>query len=161
MYRAYLLTGSNMGNRLAFLGQAVQYIEQDCGTIVQQSAIYETAPWGLKDQASFLNQALLLETSLSPALLMQQLLHIETRMGRIRTVKLGPRIIDLDILLIDSIIMSSDILELPHPALPARRFALLPLCEIAPQIVHPILKLTMFNLLEICTDDSDVQKKIG
>lgn len=90
---------------------------------------------------------------------MKTLLSIEESMGRKRTVKLGPRIIDLDILLIDDLILSTGLLTLPHPALPLRRFALLPLSEIAPGLLHPVLHKTIAQLLNECTDPLDVQKK--
>ncbi len=159
MNTAYLLIGGNLGNRSAYLQQARELIEQSCGNIVHSSAIYETAAWGFTDQPSFYNQALALETPLSPERLMQQLLDIEADMGRIRSIKLGPRIIDLDILLIDALVISSGLLTLPHPALPQRRFALLPLCEIAPSLMHPVMHKTVTQLLEACTDALDVQKK--
>jgi len=159
MNTAYLLIGGNLGNRYAYLQKAVQFIQQSCGNIVHSSAIYETAAWGKTDQPSFFNQCLVLETELAPDQLMQKLLEIETTMGRKRTEKLGPRIIDLDILLIDGHIISTDLLTLPHPALPMRRFALLPLAEIAPDLIHPVLKKTIRELLAECTDELDVQKK--
>lgn len=159
MSTAYLLIGGNLGNRTAYLQQATQLIREFCGNIVHSSAIYETAAWGLTDQPSFYNQALAVETTLAPDTLMQQLLEIEEQMGRQRTVKMGPRIIDLDILLIDGLVISSRLLTLPHPALPLRRFALLPLAEIAPAVIHPVLQKSISQLLEECTDELDVQKK--
>src|SRR6478735_2159255 len=159
MSTAYLLIGGNLGNRTAYLQQATQLIRESCGNIVHSSAIYETAAWGLTDQPSFYNQALAVETTLAPETLMQQLLEIEEQMGRQRTVKMGPRIIDLDILLIDGLVISSRLLTLPHPALPLRRFALLPLAEIAPAVIHPVLQKSISQLLEECTDELDVQKK--
>ena len=161
MYTAYLLTGSNLGERELYLEQASIYLTQRCGRIVQQSALYETAPWGIQEQPSFLNQAIAIKTLLTPEELMNSLLHIEELMGRIRTVKYGPRTIDLDILLYDQIIMNSQLLKLPHPSLPERRFALTALAEIAPDLVHPILKKTVKTLLSACTDNSNVQKKIN
>lgn len=160
MHTAYLLTGSNLGNKIANLIQANSFIEHFCGKIVCQSAYYETAPWGYLDQPGFLNQAIALETSLMPTQLMATLLKIEALMGRIRTIKMGPRTIDLDILFIESYIMNTQTLTLPHPAVQQRRFALLPMAEIAPSLVHPILKKTIQELLSDCKDDSDVQKKI-
>ena len=159
MNTAYLLIGGNLGNRTAYLQQAIQLIRESCGNIVHSSAIYETAAWGLTDQPSFYNQALAVETLLNPEALMQQLLQIEEQMGRQRTVKMGPRIIDLDILLIDQWVIASGLLTLPHPALPQRRFALLPLCEIAPALIHPVLHKSITQLLAECTDELDVQKK--
>jgi 2-amino-4-hydroxy-6-hydroxymethyldihydropteridine diphosphokinase len=159
MSTAYLLIGGNLGDRSAFLQQAVDLIGRRCGNIVLSSAIYETAAWGVTDQPSFYNQAIAVETMLVPEQLMQDLLHIEEDMGRKRMVKMGPRIIDLDILLIDALVISSPLLTLPHPALPYRRFALLPLSEIAPQLLHPILHKTINQLLADCTDELDVQKK--
>ena len=159
MSTAYLLIGGNLGNRSDYLQEATHLIQQFCGNIVHSSAIYETAAWGVTDQPSFYNLALALETLLNPAELMQQLLQIEEQMGRKRIVKMGPRIIDLDILLIDQQIISTGLLTLPHPALPFRRFALLPLCEIAPNLIHPVLQKSIQQLLDECTDVLDVQKK--
>lgn len=160
MQNAYLLIGSNLGDKTAQLEKAVQYIQQECGEIVKRSAFYETAPWGFTDQPSFINQALWIKTTLDPEELMQSLLNIEAKMGRIRTVKLGPRIIDLDILQIDQTVMETPILHIPHPAMTERRFALAPLAEIAPELLHPVFQKTATELLQTCTDDSDVQKKM-
>ncbi len=160
MDTAYLLIGSNLGNKAAYLMQANILLETYCGKILLKSVHYETAPWGNLDQPAFLNQAIALETSLVPTQLMATLLKIEALMGRIRTIKMGPRTIDLDILFIESYIMNTQTLTLPHPAVQQRRFALLPMAEIAPSLVHPILKKTIQELLSDCKDDSDVQKKI-
>ncbi|MDP1811450.1 MAG: 2-amino-4-hydroxy-6-hydroxymethyldihydropteridine diphosphokinase [Sediminibacterium sp.] len=159
MKTAYLLIGGNLGNRYAYLQKAVSLIQQFCGKIVHSSGVYETAAWGKTDQPAFYNQAIALETALSPNDLMLKLLEIETVMGRERKEKLGPRIIDLDILLIDHLILATTLLQVPHPALPFRRFALLPLFEIAPKIIHPILHKTIAQLLADCSDELDVQKK--
>lgn len=158
MSTAYLLIGGNLGNRSANLQKAVFNIEQTCGKIVQSSAIYETSAWGLTQQPAFYNQALVVSTQLSPHGLMQTLLEIELQMGRTREIKMGPRVIDLDILLIDQLVQNTDLLQLPHPSLALRRFALLPLAEIAPDLMHPILQKSIQTLLEICPDKLDVQK---
>lgn len=160
MGTAYLLTGSNLGDRASSLQKANALIVQSCGKIISYSSLYETAPWGLLEQPAFLNQAIAVETSLEPEELMQALLDIEAAMGRIRDARYGPRIIDLDILLYDQVIMEQPILRLPHPALPQRRFALTPLAEIAPALIHPVLQKNIQELLAECTDDSDVQKKL-
>lgn len=155
---AYLLIGGNLGNRSANLKKAILLIDQTCGKIVQTSAIYETAAWGLTNQPAFYNQAIKLQTNLLPELLMEKLLAIETKMGRVRKKKLGPRIIDLDMLFYNQIILESEILTVPHPAIAQRRFALLPMAEIAPNFIHPVYQKTIEDLLMECPDQLDVQK---
>lgn len=160
MHLAYLLIGSNLGDKAAYLRNASSYIQQQCGQIVKQSSFYETEPWGFTEQPSFLNQALCINTELAPDQLMHTLLQIESNIGRTRTIKLGPRIIDLDILQIDQQIIDTPLLQLPHPAMHLRRFALIPMEEIAPTLVHPLLNKTMTQLLSACSDETNVQKKI-
>lgn len=157
-HTAYLLIGGNLGDRLNNLSKAINRINQTCGTIQNVSSIYETAAWGFTNQPHFLNQVIVLNTVLQPSELMQQLLHIEEEMGRKRLIKMGPRIIDLDILLIDDFILDSPILQLPHPQLINRKFALLPLNEVAATFVHPVEKKTISQLLQECKDNLDVQK---
>ncbi len=161
MNTAYLLTGSNLGESVQLLAQANAYINQKCGKIVQQSFLYETAPWGMLEQPPFINQALELSTTLTPEALMQTLLGIEAAMGRQRTVKYGPRIIDLDVLFYNDEVLATPFLQLPHPAIPQRRFVLVPMVEIAPQFMHPILQESMQTLLTKCSDTSNVQKKMS
>lgn len=156
--KAYLLIGGNMGNRHSNLQQARELIQKECGQITAKSSIYQTAAWGLTDQPDFLNQVLVVTTLLTPEALMQTLLSIEERMGRKRTIKMGPRIIDLDILLIDSRVIYSTLLTIPHPALPKRKFALIPLFEVAPQLMHPLERKTITQLLTECPDELAVQK---
>ncbi|HEY6976421.1 MAG TPA: 2-amino-4-hydroxy-6-hydroxymethyldihydropteridine diphosphokinase [Chitinophagaceae bacterium] len=158
MNRAYLLTGGNLGNRLNNLIDACKLIEQYCGKIVQRSAIYKTAAWGFTDQPDFYNQALEIQTGLSPEQLIQELLTIEKQMGRKRDVKMGPRIIDIDILLFNNEIVHKPHLTIPHPRLHERRFALTPLAEIAPDIIHPVIHKTIQQLLMECTDTLNVHK---
>jgi 2-amino-4-hydroxy-6-hydroxymethyldihydropteridine diphosphokinase len=152
MANAYLFTGSNMGNRLQNIEQASALIAELAGIVKKKSAIYETEAWGNTNQEDFLNQALLVETTLSPEALLEKVLWVETKIGRQRLVKWEPRIIDIDILLYDDVIFSSVDLIIPHPYLHERRFTLTPLTEIAPDIVHPVLKKTIFQLLQACTD---------
>jgi 2-amino-4-hydroxy-6-hydroxymethyldihydropteridine diphosphokinase len=155
---AYLLIGGNLGNRSANLQKAMQLIEQNCGQVVQSSAIYETAAWGFTDQPAFYNQALKIHTNLPPGSLMEALLLIEKDMGRIRSVKLGPRIIDLDMIFYNELVLNTESLVLPHPALSQRRFVLLPLFEIAPAFIHPVFQKNIVQLLKECPDQLDVQK---
>jgi 2-amino-4-hydroxy-6-hydroxymethyldihydropteridine diphosphokinase len=160
MRTAYLLMGGNIGNREANLNEAAEKIKQTCGILLCKSEIYETAAWGYTDQPAFYNQALSVQTALAPEALMRQLLQIELEMGRLRDIPMGPRTIDLDILLMDDLILETPLLQLPHPRLAERRFALTPLAEIAPNLLHPVLHMDIAALLSVCSDPSDVQKKI-
>jgi len=159
MNTAYLLIGGNLGDRAAYLEQAIKQIEALCGRITHTSSIYETAAWGNTNQPAFYNQAIQLTTSLPPETLLAQLLAIEIEMGRVRTQKYGPRTIDLDILMIGDKVLDTNTLTIPHPQLHNRRFALLPLAEIAPSLHHPIFDKTVSELLINCPDTLDVQKK--
>jgi len=158
MNKAYLLTGGNTGNREGYLQQAIELIGESCGKVEKQSALFETAAWGKTDQSSFLNQAVLLDTSKGPEELMQALLSIEAKMGRHRLEKYGPRIIDIDVLLYNDMVLQSSVINLPHPELVNRRFALTPLAEIAPNVKHPILYKTIRQLLKECPDDLAVKR---
>jgi len=158
MNKAYLLTGGNMGDRQENLATAHECIGQQCGDIISASSLYETAAWGKKDQPSFLNQVLEIQTSLSPQQLLKKILHIEKQIGRIRKEKYGPRIIDIDILLFNDEVYDYPSLKIPHPELQNRRFALVPFAEIAPDLIHPVLKKTIAELLIICPDKLAVKK---
>ncbi|HEX8676549.1 MAG TPA: 2-amino-4-hydroxy-6-hydroxymethyldihydropteridine diphosphokinase [Segetibacter sp.] len=158
MNDAYLLTGGNIGDRLVSLQQACMKIEKQAGIVLKKSAVYETAAWGITDQNLFLNQVLLVSTSLPPEELLHTLLHIEQELGRKRIVKMGPRVIDIDILFYNNEIISTPVLTVPHPQIANRRFVLTPLNEIAPGFVHPGLQKTIAELLEICPDNLEVRK---
>jgi 2-amino-4-hydroxy-6-hydroxymethyldihydropteridine diphosphokinase len=159
--KAYLLTGGNAGNRLFYLDQAVNLLQKQCGEITARSSVYETAPWGNTQQASFLNQALEIHTTFEASTLMEQLLCIEKKMGRIRKEKYGPRVIDIDILLFNEAVYKTIDLTIPHKELQNRRFVLQPLSDIAPTLVHPVLKKSMLQLLEECMDVSTVTKLVN
>jgi len=158
MNNAYLLIGGNEGNRLDFLKQAHNYITSLLGEISQQSSIYETAAWGNTGQPDFLNQALLVQTPLTAALLISNILVIEKKMGRIRKEKYGRRTIDIDILFYNNEIINLPELKIPHPEIPNRRFALVPMHEIAGDFIHPILKKDILTLLHDCKDKLNVKK---
>lgn len=158
MHTAYLLIGGNLGDRFQNLQRALELIEENCGDIIAISSVYETAAWGVTDQPAFLNQAVVLDTELSPPDLMTNLLEIENKMGRLRHQKMGPRTIDIDILLMDDTVMNSDHLTIPHPSLHRRRFALVPLEEVAANIMHPVKNKTISELLTDCPDSLAVNK---
>ena len=158
MSKAALLLGSNLGNRQENLSNALSFIEKNAGIIEKKSSLYQTAPWGMLDQDDFLNQAVLIKTSLPPQQLLKQLLDIEIMLGRERLEKWGPRIIDIDILYYDSEIIDEKDLKVPHPFLQERRFSLVPLNEISPDWVHPALHKSVNQMLADCLDRGEVVK---
>ena len=160
MNRAYLLIGGNLGDRKQNLEKARKLIALHCGDITNASSIYETAAWGKTDQPTFLNQALEIHTSLNAKQLIRHILKVEKMVGRIRKEKYGPRIIDIDILLFNNEKHDYPFLKLPHPEMQNRRFALIPLSEIAPNEIHPVLKKTISDLLKECPDQLEVKKTI-
>ncbi len=153
------MIGGNMGDRMANLAMAIKLIEEQIGNIELKSSIYETAAWGQTNQPDFLNQALLVNTNMQADELMSKLLSIENLMGRIRTIKLGPRTIDLDIMYFNNEVISTNLITIPHPKLAERKFVLEPLFEIAPNYLHPVLNKTNASLLKDCGDSLAVYKK--
>ena len=151
MHQAYLLLGSNLGDRDQIFNQAIESLVT-LGRVLAVSGRYETAAWGRRDQPGFLNQALLLQTTLEPPLLLDSILSIERQLGRERKERYGPRTIDIDILLYDYLIVQTEKLMIPHPELPNRRFALTALTEIAPNYLHPEKNQTIQELLLNCSD---------
>jgi 2-amino-4-hydroxy-6-hydroxymethyldihydropteridine diphosphokinase len=158
LHECFLLLGSNLGDRLLHLQTAREQIKEKIGLICKSSGIYETAAWGIEEQPAFLNQVLVVETSLSPELLMQTLLAIEESMGRVREKKMGTRIIDIDILFYENLIYQSETLTIPHPLLHLRRFVLIPLSEINPSKNHPQFGKNISELLNVCKDPLKVEK---
>jgi 2-amino-4-hydroxy-6-hydroxymethyldihydropteridine diphosphokinase len=158
MRRVYLLLGSNMGDRKGHLAFAKNKIAQRAGKIVRVSSLYETAPWGVTHQDDYFNAALLIETAFTPLSLFSVLQKIEQEAGRTEPRKYAPRTLDIDLLFYGHEVIAAGGLDIPHPRLAARKFALLPLAEIAPHLVHPVLKKTIRRLLRECTDPLAVKK---
>lgn len=148
-----------MGDKVALLAEARERIGAMCGSVTAASPLYESEPWGFDADSWFVNQALELTTAINPYLLLLMLLNIERDLGRRRNgMKKGyaSRPIDIDILYYDDLVADTADLVLPHPRLQERRFVLLPLCDIAPELVHPVLGLTQRELLERCQDKAKV-----
>lgn len=154
---AYLLLGTNMGDRVAQLNRARNEIIKEIGTLHGTSSIYETDAWGNEGQPSYLNQVVGVSTPLPPLQLLEKINAIERQMGRIRVSKWESRLIDIDILYYADKVVDEANLQIPHPYLPDRRFALTPLQEIVPDFVHPILGKTTTELLNGTTDQLAVR----
>jgi 2-amino-4-hydroxy-6-hydroxymethyldihydropteridine diphosphokinase len=142
---AYLGLGSNLGDRRANLHAAVNGLPP-AASVLRASSIYQTEPWGYLEQPAFLNQVLEVETNLSPIDLLAALKRLETGLGRQATFRYGPRLIDLDILLYDELVVDQPDLVIPHPQLAQRAFVLVPLAELAPDLLHPRLGVSMAEL---------------
>jgi 2-amino-4-hydroxy-6-hydroxymethyldihydropteridine diphosphokinase len=153
----FLGLGSNIGDRVKALKEAERLISEIDGVLVVSSAsLYETEPVGIVDQPSFINSALKIKTTLRPTELLGGLKEIERKLGRVDTIRWGPRIIDIDILLFDNIVVNKKGLTIPHPEMAKRAFVLVPLSEIAPDIIHPVLKKSIRELVDELGDVTDV-----
>jgi len=143
---AYLGLGTNLGDRKENLSKAIEAISLKM-SISKQSSLYETTAWGYIEQPDFLNQVIQVETELSPLRLLNFLKKTEVKLGRVENFRYGPRLIDIDILFYDDLVITTSRLQIPHPMLPERAFVLVPLNEIAPGYIHPVLKKTVAELL--------------
>ncbi len=159
MIKLYILLGGNLGDKQLIFSETRKRLAVQLGTITKESAIYETEPWGFESDDMFWNQALELETERTPEEALIQAHNIEYEMGRIRKVnQYDSRLIDIDILFFGNQVINQEYLVIPHPRIQDRKFVLVPLAEIAPEMVHPIFKKTINKLLEECTDQLSVQK---
>ena len=156
MNEVYLQLGSNIGDRLDNLDQSIKIIIERIGNVLEKSSVYESTPWGVENQRNFLNQVIFVKSNFDPYTILDLVLQIEKDMGRIRIEKWGERIIDIDILFIDDLIIESENLCIPHEFIAKRKFVLQPMCEIAPGFIHPKLNKTISQLLEECIDEEKV-----
>lgn len=147
-----LLLGGNIGDREYYLREAIRLIGIRLGTVLRSSAIYRTAAWGNTDQPDFYNQVIICRSDLQIGQIMPSILNIETELGRIREEKWAARTIDIDVLLIDDQVIDSEILQVPHPRMAERRFVLEPLAELLPDYQHPLLHLSIQEILLSCED---------
>jgi 2-amino-4-hydroxy-6-hydroxymethyldihydropteridine diphosphokinase len=154
----FLSLGSNLGNRGKNLKQALSFLENECVEIIQSSSVYETQPVDLPSQPWFYNQVVEIEVGIDPQGLLSLVKRIEQKMGRIPEVQKGPRIIDMDILLAENMVIHTKELKIPHPSLDRRNFVLIPFSEMAAETVHPILNQTIQSILENSSDHSVVKK---
>lgn len=157
MNTAYLILGSNLGDKLQNLMDARKHIQEIAGKIIKTSAVYATSAWGNTNQPDFLNQALCIETSFSASDLLDTLLWIEQLQGRVRDEKKWmERTMDIDILFYNDTVINSSSLIIPHPFIQERKFVLVPMSEIAPGLVHPVLKRNITQLLLSCEDNLEI-----
>lgn len=145
----YLSLGTNLGNRAANLKEAISSLEPQM-TVKAKSKVYETPPWGYEDQPSFLNQAVNAITYLEPLPLLRHIKRLEIALGRKATFKYGPRLIDIDILFYDDLVLNESSLVIPHPHLHERAFVLLPMMDIAPDLIHPVKRKSIRELTALC-----------
>ena len=158
MNKLYLLLGSNLQQPIKNLQTAAALISKNLGSVVAQSSMYQTAAWGNTQQPDFINQVIVVETSHPATECINIVLGTEQAMGRVRTEKNAPRLIDIDILYFNQDVIHLPHLIVPHPAIQLRRFVLIPLNEIAPRFIHPVLQQSNQQLLKNCPDDLNVKK---
>ena len=152
----HLIIGSNLGDRLKQLSLAKKLIAEEVGTVRRESGIYETQPWGYEDQPWFLNQALEVQSLKNPQEVLTLIRNIEVKAGRLPNEKWHARHIDIDILLCGNQVIKKPDLEIPHPFLHTRNFVLVPLMDLVPGFIHPVLGKTIEELYMDCRDTGEV-----
>jgi len=158
-HTVYLSLGSNLGNRAANLKEALSSLPPQM-EVKAKSKVYETPPWGYTDQPNFLNQVVKVNTYVEPEPLLKHLKRLEIALGRKESFQYGPRLIDMDILFYDTLVLETPVLVLPHPQVHKRGFVLMPMMDIAPDLVHPVLKKSIRELIALCDlDGIEVYKK--
>nr|HPE78332.1 2-amino-4-hydroxy-6-hydroxymethyldihydropteridine diphosphokinase [Draconibacterium sp.] len=159
MHKIFLGIGGNIGNKADNFNKVYTFIKNKLGEIVKSSSVYETPPWGFTADDNFWNQVLIVESQLSPTEVLHKITEIENSFGRQRgTGKYNSREMDIDILYYDDLFTETETLIIPHPRIQQRKFVLVPLNEIAPDFKHPLLRLTSFQMLENCRDESVILK---
>ena len=153
---AFIGIGSNLGNRHENCLHALELLEKRGVTVKKKSSLYETEPWGVKDQPRFINMAVQIETTLEPKELLWLLKGIEKEIGRQDSFHWGPRLIDLDILLFNDLVLNEENLKIPHPYLHEREFVLRPLNEIAPDVIHPQFRVSIDELTKRLVKNRDI-----
>ena len=157
--KVFLGLGSNVGDRLKFIEAAIERIGSLEGVeLIKKASIYETEPWGVKDQGFFINTAVVIETSLMPDALHNEIKNIERTLGREGREKWKQREIDIDLLFYGDMVITSDNLKIPHNRIEDRRFVLVPLAELDPDFIHPVLNKSVSELLEETGDTLEVSK---
>ena len=159
MHQVFLGIGGNTGNKHDNFDKVYTFIKNDLGDIIKCSSVYETPPWGFESEENFWNQIAVIETKHSPELLLKKIVEIENRFGRERgTTNYTSRKMDIDILYFDTLVIETEKLTIPHTHIQKRLFVLVPLAEIAPEFVHPLLRLNSLQMLKNCSDSSTIKK---
>ena len=159
MHQVFLSIGGNLGNKRANFDKVYTHIQNELGCIILRSSVYETPPWGFDSEDSFWNQVLCIETLLNPSEILEKIKNIDAAFGRKRISEgYSSREMDVDILYFEDKIIETENLTIPHPLLHKRLFVVVPLAEIVPDWVHPVLKLTSVEMLNNCEDKSEIKK---
>lgn len=156
MHIYYLLLGSNLGDKNQNIDRALQMIKEGIGPILDQSSRYLTQPWGVEDQEDFINMAVKVNSDKKPSEVLDTIKKIEEKVGRTETIHWGPRILDIDILYCDDKVIDTEAIKIPHPQIYNRNFVLVPLIEIAGEMIDPVKNISLDEIYERCTDMCEV-----